>query len=79
MCRSPRLSPSTTTHYPGGLEGESKRGGGLKKRKELDERWRKMQLLKFIFVLVCIQIRTDHIKPEKVPTVLTGCCFKVGI
>lgn len=54
-------------------------GGGLKKRKELDERWRKMQLLKFIFVLVCIQIRTDHIKPEKVPTVLTGCCFKVGI
>ncbi len=25
MCRSPRLSPSTTTHYPGGLEGESKR------------------------------------------------------
>lgn len=53
--------------------------GGLKKRKELDERWRKMQLLKFIFVLVCIQIRTDHIKPEKVPTVLTGCCFKVGI
>lgn len=54
-------------------------GGGVKKRKELDESWRKMQLLKFIFVLVCIQIRTDHIKPEKVPTVLTGCCFKVGI
>lgn len=27
MCRSPRLSPSTTTHYPGGLEGESKREG----------------------------------------------------
>lgn len=27
MCRSPRLSPSTT-HYPGGLEGESKQEGG---------------------------------------------------
>lgn len=59
--------------------GREQTGGGVKKRKELDESWRKMQLLKFIFVLVCIQIRTDHIKPEKVPTVLTGCCFKVGI
>lgn len=27
MCRSPRLSPSTTTHHRAGLEGASKQEG----------------------------------------------------
>lgn len=52
MCRSPRLSPSTTTHYPSGLEGESGAGvggGGLPKKRKLDEKWREMQQLKYVF------------------------------
>lgn len=55
MCRSPRLSPSTTTHYPGGLEGESKQEGvdvmevgGLLKRRKLDEKCSKIHLLEFV-------------------------------